>query len=139
MLNKVKCRMAAKKLLSLAVATIFMMSVATAQTERPTEEKPKTERKSKKQDKMKLAKELNLTKEQIAQMKENQKAMKEKREALKANDLITVKEMKEKKAALKKEQDENMSKILTPEQKAKMEELKKNKKKGHKKDKKAIV
>jgi Spy/CpxP family protein refolding chaperone len=110
-----------KKLLSLAVATIFMMNIATAQTERPTEEKPKTEKKSKKQDKIKLAKELNLTKEQMA---------------LKANDQITVKEMREKKAALKKEQEENMAKILTPEQKAKFETLKKDRKKGHGKHKK---
>ncbi len=42
---------------------------------------------------MKMAKELNLSKEQMAQMKENQKAIKAKREALKANDQITVKEM----------------------------------------------
>jgi Spy/CpxP family protein refolding chaperone len=125
-----------KKLLSLAIASILFINVTNAQTERATEAKPKTERKAKKQEKMKLAKELNLSKEQMAQIKENQKVMQEKRKALKANDQITVAEMKEKQAALVKEQKENMNKILTAEQKAKMETLKKDRKKGHGKHKK---
>ena len=134
-----------KKLLSISLAAILFTTAAFAQTERPTEAKPATEKQDKqdkKKDKLKMAKELGLTKEQMAQMKENKVAMKAKKEALKANDQITVKEMREKKAALKKEQEENMTKILTPEQKVKFDEMKMNKKKGHgkhKKDKKEVV
>ena len=131
-----------KKLLSISLAALLFTATTFAQTERPTEAKPATEKQDKKKDKLKMAKELGLTKEQMAKMKENKVAMKAKKEALKANDQITVKEMREKKAALKKEQEENMTKILTPEQKVKFEEMKKNKKKGHgkhKKDKKEVV
>jgi periplasmic protein CpxP/Spy len=117
-----------KKLIALSLAASLFTIAATAQTERTVETKPKTERHGGKHDKLKMAKELNLSKEQMAQMKENHSAMKAKHEALKANDQITVKEMKEKKAALKAEQDANMAKILTPEQKVKFEEMKKNKK-----------
>ena len=131
-----------KKLLSISLAALLFTATTFAQTERPTEAKPATEKQDKKKDKLKMAKELGLTKEQMAKMKENKVAMKAKKEALKANDQITVKEMREKKAALKKEQEENMTKILTPEQKVKFDEMKMNKKKGHgkhKKDKKEVV
>jgi periplasmic protein CpxP/Spy len=117
-----------KKLLVLSLAAIFATTIATAQTERTTEAKPTQERHNRKGDKMKMAKELNLSKEQMAQMKENHKAMKAKHDALKANDQITVKEMKERKAALKAEQDANMDKVLTAEQKTKFAEIKKERK-----------
>lgn len=119
-----------KKLLVFSFATLLFTTVAIAQTERTNVSAPKTERLSKKQNKMRMAKELGLSKEQIGKMKENHKAMKAKQDALKANDQITVKEMKERKAALKSEQEANMDKILTPEQKAKFAEMKKNNK-GH--------
>ncbi len=119
-----------KKLLVFSFATLLLTTVAIAQTERTNVSSPKTERHNKKQDKMKMAKELGLSKEQMGKMRENHKAMKAKQDALKANDQITVKEMKERKAALKSEQEANMDKILTPEQKTKFAEMKKNNK-GH--------
>ena len=130
-----------KKLLSISLAALLFTATTFAQTERPTEAKPATEKQDKKKDKLKMAKELGLSKEQMAQMKENHKTMKAKKEALKANDGITVKEMREKKAALKKEQDDNMTKILTPEQKTKFDSMRKNKKSHgkHKKAKKEVV
>ena len=130
-----------KKLLSISLAALLFTTATHAQTERTTEAKPAIEKQDNKKDKLKMAKELGLSKEQMAQMKENHKTMKAKKEALKANDGITVKDMREKKAALKKEQEESMTKILTPEQKIKFDGMKKNKKGHgkHKKDKKEVV
>jgi Spy/CpxP family protein refolding chaperone len=124
-----------KKLLVLSLAACMFTFATTAQTERPTEKKERTERHKGKHEKGKMMKELNLTKEQQAQLKANHKEMKEKRKALKAQDNITVKEMRERKAALKAEQDAKMATILTPEQKAKFDEMKKNRKSDKKKNK----
>jgi periplasmic protein CpxP/Spy len=123
-----------KKLIALSIAASIFTLAASAQIERATETSTQQNRNGGKGERMKIAKELNLTKEQMAQLKENQKAMKAKMEALKANDQITVKEMKEKKEALKAEQKANLQRILTPEQFAKMQEIIKNKKgqgRGH--------
>jgi periplasmic protein CpxP/Spy len=120
--------MTMKKLLVLSLAACMFTLASTAQTERPTETKPATERHKGRHEKGKMMKELNLSKDQQAQLKASHKEMKAKREALKAQDNITVKEMKEKKAALKAEQESKMATILTPEQKAKFDEMKKQKK-----------
>ena len=114
-----------KKLLALSFAAVIVSSAAFAQTERAVDAKPKTERHAGKHGKDKMIKELNLSKEQKAQMKANHQEMKAKREALKAQDNITVKEMREKEDALKAEQKSKMETILTAEQKTKMAELKK--------------
>ena len=74
-----------------------------------------------------MLKDLNLTKEQKALLKTQQQEMKAKRDALKAQDNITVKEMREKQAALQAEQKAKMEGLLTAEQKAKFEEMKKQK------------
>jgi Spy/CpxP family protein refolding chaperone len=121
-----------KKLLVLSLAACMFTLATTAQTERPTEVKERTERHKGKHDKAKMMKELNLSKEQQAQMKANHKEMKAKHAALKAQDNITVKEMKEKKKALRAEQESKMATILTPEQKVKMQEMKKHNKAGKK-------
>jgi Spy/CpxP family protein refolding chaperone len=119
-----------KKLLILSLAACMFTLTTIAQIERPTEVKQTTERHKGNHEKGKMMKELNFSKEQQAQLKTIQKEMKAKREALKAQDNITVKEMKERKPALKAEQQNKMAAILTPEQQAKMEEIKKNKKAG---------
>jgi periplasmic protein CpxP/Spy len=117
-----------KKLLVLSLAACMFTLASKAQTERPMEAKPATERHKGRHEKGKMMKELNLSKEQQAQLKANHKEMKAKRDALKEQDNITVKEMREKKAALKAEQEGKMATILTPEQKAKFDEMKKQKK-----------
>ena len=119
-----------KKLLVLSLAACMIILTTTAQTERPTETKPPTERHKGKHEKGKMMKELNLSKEQQAKMKANHKEMKAKHDALKAQDNITVKEMREKKAALKAEQQASMASILTPEQKTKMAKMKEKRKTG---------
>jgi Spy/CpxP family protein refolding chaperone len=72
-------------------------------------------------------KELNLTDAQKQQMKANHEAMKAKKAELEKNEGITVKEYRDRKEALNKEQKAKMLGLLTPEQKAKMEQLKKDK------------
>ncbi len=125
-----------KKLLVLSLTALTISFAATAQTDRTVAPTEKQHRGHANHDKQKMAKELGLTADQKAKLKAQHDAMKAKREALKAQDNLTVKEMKIRKEALKKEQQEQMAAILTPEQKTKMEALKKekmaNRGKGHK-------
>ena len=65
-----------------------------------------------------MVKDLNLTDAQKAQLKVNREAGKAKMEALNKQDNLTVKEMRERKAALMQEQKASMQALLTPEQKA---------------------
>ncbi|MFN0082405.1 MAG: hypothetical protein ACKVOM_07775 [Ferruginibacter sp.] len=114
-----------KKLLALSFAAVTLSSAAFAQTERPTETRAKMERHQGRHEKDKMLKELNLSKEQKSQLKTQHQEMKAKREALKAQDNITVKEMRERQAALQAEQKAKMESLLTAEQKTKMEDIKK--------------
>ena len=116
-----------KKLLALSFAAAILTFTASAQTERSTEGKEKRERHNARNEKGKMFKELDLSKEQKAQLKVQHQEMKAKREALKTQDNITVKEMREKQAALQAEQKSKMESLLTAEQKTKMAELKKQK------------
>ena len=116
-----------KKLFALAIAATIFNFAASAQTDRVMAPGQKHERHAGKEEKMKMMKELNLTKDQKAQLKAGQKEMKAKHEALKAQDNITVKEMREKQEALRAEQKSRMDAILTPDQKVKMAEIRKQK------------
>lgn len=116
-----------KKLFALSFAAVILTFTASAQTERKVDKQAKIERHEGRHDKDRMFKELNLTKEQKEQFKTQHQEMKAKREALKAQDNITVKEMREKQAALRAEQKSKMESLLTAEQKAKMAELKKEK------------
>ena len=84
-----------KKLLALSFAATILTFTAPAQTERNPEGKAKMERHSARNEKGKMLKELDLSREQKAQLKVQHQEMKAKREALKAQDNITVKEMRE--------------------------------------------
>jgi Spy/CpxP family protein refolding chaperone len=118
-----------KKLLTLSVAACILGFAASAQTERTTTEAPQTHQHHKgRHDKDEMMKQLNLSKEQKGQLKAQHKDMKAKKDALKAQDNITVKEWREKKEALKAEQQSKTNAILTEEQRTKMAELRKQKK-----------
>jgi hypothetical protein len=65
-----------------------------------------------------MMKDLNLSDAQKTQMKANREANKAKMEALKKQDNLTVKEMRERKMALMQEQKAQMESVLTAEQKA---------------------
>ena len=70
--------------------------------------------------KMDRMKDLNLTDAQKNQLKAEREAHKAKMEALNKQDNLTVKEMRERKAALQQEQKAKMEALLTAEQKNKM-------------------
>jgi Spy/CpxP family protein refolding chaperone len=72
-----------------------------------------------------MMKELNLTADQQQQLKANRDTYQKQWLELNKNENITVKESRDKKDALRKEQKEKMMAILTPEQKNKLEQLKK--------------
>lgn len=71
-----------------------------------------------------MMKELNLTDAQKQQAKANREDFKQKMQELNKNESITVKEMRDRKAALMKEQKAKMEALLTPEQKTKLEQMK---------------
>jgi Spy/CpxP family protein refolding chaperone len=114
-----------KKLIALSLAAFMFTVAASAQTERTVPATAKGQHHKGKGGHDKMFKDLNLTKEQKAQLKEKNKDLKARREALKGQDNITVKEMREKQKAIRDEQDRNMNAVLTPDQKAKYAELKK--------------
>ncbi len=116
-----------KKLIALSFVAAILTFTVSAQTERDTEGKAKMERHNSKHEKGNMLKELDLSKEQKAQFKAQHQDMKAKREALKAQDNLSVKEMREKQQALKAEQKMKMESLLTAEQKTKMAEMKKRK------------
>jgi Spy/CpxP family protein refolding chaperone len=68
--------------------------------------------------------ELNLSQSQKDQAKLYREDYKKQMQALSKNENITVKEMRDKKMALRKDQAAKMQSLLTPEQKNKMEQLK---------------
>ena len=107
-----------KKLLVLTLALSNILFTANAQHKR--EQKMG----DKKQHHTQLAKQLNLSDEQKKQAQANKVALKQKMKELNKNESITVKEQRDRKDALHKEQKANMQALLTPEQKTKMSELK---------------
>jgi Spy/CpxP family protein refolding chaperone len=78
-----------------------------------------------------MMKELNLTADQQQQLKANRDSYQKQWLELNKNESITVKESRDKKEVLRKEQKEKMMAILTPEQKTKLEQLKKDREAKH--------
>ena len=70
-------------------------------------------------------KSLNLSEDQKAKFKSQNEAFRTQMQDLKKNENITVKEMKEKSEAIRKQHKQSVQNILTTEQKAKLEEMKK--------------
>ena len=106
-----------KKIISLTLAfAIFGFSVSAQQNRQmKSHKKGNAMHQGQKKDMMK---DLNLSDAQKAQMKTDREANKAKMEALKQQDNLTVKEMRERKAALMQEQKAQMDRLLTAEQKA---------------------
>ena len=73
-----------------------------------------------------LMKELNLTDAQKAQMKPIREEMRAKMEAIRQNTALTEEQKKNQMEVLHKEQKQKMEAVLTPEQRTKFEELRKN-------------
>jgi periplasmic protein CpxP/Spy len=75
-----------------------------------------------------VIKQLNLTPEQQKQVDSNRENYKAQIIALNKNESITVKDYRDQKFALRKEQKADFLKILTPDQKAKLVQIKKDRK-----------
>lgn len=74
--------------------------------------------------KMAVSQKLNFSAEQKTQLKLNKDQYRKQLQELNKNENITVKEFRDKKLALHKEQQAKMQSLLTPEQKTKMAQLK---------------
>lgn len=118
-----------KKLFAFAIAASIFTFSATAQTDRvmKTDDQKQERHMGKHKQKGQMKKELNLSNDQGQKLKAINQDMKAKREALKAQDQLTVREMKARKEALKNEHKAQISSVLNAEQRAKMEEMKKQK------------
>ena len=79
-----------------------------------------------KNNKKQILKELNLTKDQMGQMKDLRRTMKQKRADINNNPDLTQEQKQEKIKELRIEQREKLSTILTPEQMEKLKEERKN-------------
>ena len=71
---------------------------------------------------------LNLSEDQKAELKTQREAFKKQMEALKKKEDITVKEWRQQKETLLKQQHEQMQSLLTADQKAQLEKMKKDRK-----------
>lgn len=80
------------------------------------------------QHKKAMAHQLNLSDAQKAQAKANHELFKKQMQELNKNENITVKEFRDRKAALHKDHKAAMQNLLTPEQKAQMAQMKADKK-----------
>ncbi len=78
-----------------------------------------------------MAKQLNFSETQKTQAKAYQKEFKQKMQELSKNESITVKEFRDRKTAMRKEQKAKMNGLLTAEQKTKMAQLKNERKAKH--------
>jgi len=76
-------------------------------------------------------KELNLTQDQKDQLKANREEYRKQLMAINKDESQTVKEMRDKKYALKQEQKAKFLNILTPDQKAKLNQLKQQRQQKH--------
>jgi periplasmic protein CpxP/Spy len=105
------------------VACLFSLS-SMAQVERAyadSSKKSMRQRGAGKQDKREMMKELNLSRDQMKQMKTLRQETKAKMDELKAQDKITAEEKKQKMKAIQEERKTKLKAILSAEQYAKME------------------
>ena len=116
-----------KKLFVFVISLSFFASNAIAQVKREVNPSQTSQSNTMQKNKKKeMMKELNLTKEQRGQMKEFHQSMKQKKEDINNDQTLTEAQKKAKMKELHKEQKEKMNAILTPEQREKMKEQKKN-------------
>lgn len=94
------------------------------------EQKRNHRKEKQKRHKQKMSEELQLTPEQEKQMKDVNQRYQEQIKAVKADESLTDEQKKSTIKNLKSEKKEVVKSLLTEEQQAKMEELKKNKKKN---------
>jgi Spy/CpxP family protein refolding chaperone len=109
-----------KKLLAIALSFSLFALTANAQISRNSNEQNKVQRDSLHKRNGSMMKDLNLSNAQKAQLKESRESAKQQMEAIKNDASLTQDQKKEKMQELRKSQQEKMSSILTPDQKAKI-------------------
>lgn len=120
-----------KKIILSALVVSMALAVNAQQIpERKTDKPPMHHKMDRKKGSRMDMQKLNLTEEQKAQFKTQRESFRMQMEDLKKNENITVKEQKEKIAAIQKENKAKMQSFLTADQKAQIE---KNKVEGKKK------
>ena len=122
-----------KKLFLVAIAGLFFAANSSAQAKRnvPHSQQMRSDS-SRHFQKGKMQDQLNLTADQKSQMKALHQDMKQQREGIMNDQSLTSDQKKEKMKELRKSQSEKMNTILTPDQQAKMKELRKQRMKNHK-------
>ena len=120
-----------KKILLSLFAIVTIATAASAQKQECHKKIKGDHQQHGKHDKGMMMKNLNLSDAQKQQMKDNHEVMKAKQMELEKNENMTVKEYRDKKEVLHKEQKAQMLDLLTPEQKAKMDQMKKDKQAKH--------
>ena len=122
-----------KKLFLVAIAGLFFAANGNAQVKRnvPHSQHMRSDS-SRHFQKGKMQDQLNLTADQKSQMKALHQDMKQQREGIMNDQSLTSDQKKEKMKELRKSQSEKMNTILTPDQQAKMKELRKQRMKNHK-------
>ena len=120
----------------LLAAGAFVFS-AGAQETRKEKDKSHAQQPRHHYKKNRITSQLNLTAEQKEQMKANRDATKKQMMDLEKDENITVKEYKVRKAAIRKEQKEKMTSLLTAEQKEQLVKQKADKKAGFDKKREA--
>lgn len=126
-----------KKLFLLSLFACSLALGSQAQVSRPAKPSQKMQSDSSRKMHMQQMKELNLTKEQKAQMKSMHQDAKSQREAIQNDASLTPDQKKAKMKDMEQSFKSKRNTILTPDQITKMKEMKKQNHKGKKWDKKA--
>ena len=110
-----------KKLVASLFSLVLIVSASQAQ------DRKERQHHGKRHHKEMLSKELNFSEDQKKQLKDVNAEVRKQLAELKKNDNITVKEYRNRKETIRKEHQQKMQALLTPEQTAKMEKMKEEK------------
>ncbi|MDX2047673.1 MAG: hypothetical protein SFU87_12865 [Chitinophagaceae bacterium] len=115
-------------LLGLVMAAFVSFAATAQEKEKQGQHHP---RKMMKRHRADVAKQLNFSDAQKQQLKTINEDFRKKMQELNSNENITVKEMRDRKAALVKDHKTSMQQLLTAEQKTKLEQMKRERKAIH--------
>lgn len=122
-----------KKVLLLATAAFLIGTATQAQVQRPVRHSQKVQSDSSRHARNeKMANELDLSKDQQAQMKSLHQENKQQMEAIRSDASLTADQKKEKMKELRKSQSEKVNSILTPDQQVKRKTMIAERKQDHK-------
>lgn len=122
-----------KKLILVAIAGFFLAANTNAQVKRNAPHSQHMQSDSSRHfERGEMMTQLNLNADQKSQMKALHQDMKQQRDGIMNDQTLTADQKKQKMKDLRKTQSEKMNTILTPDQQAKMKELRKQKMKNRK-------